>query len=60
LDQVALYAYGIQSGAVEALLIVNPRLADQPYYLPADLSIELPELTPAKPAQTGREVNLWG
>lgn len=60
LDQVALRAYGIQSGAVEALLLVNPGLADKPYHLPSGLAIELPELKRASTTKQSREVNLWG
>lgn len=60
IDQVAHAAYGLQSGAVEALLIVNPRLADQPYNLPAGLAILCPELKAPQSASNSREVNLWG
>ena len=60
LDQIAYEVYGIQSGAVEALLIVNPRLADQPYLLPANLAILLPTLTAKAATAKTREVLLWG
>lgn len=60
IDQVALAAYGIQSGAVEAILVVNPRLADQPYHLPAGLSIVLPDLKSPQSSPGSREVQLWG
>lgn len=58
IDQVAFAAYGIQAGAVEALLIKNPGLADLPITLPAYLAIELPELTIQK-RNRSREVPLW-
>lgn len=60
LDQVAFRAYGTQAGAVEALLLVNPRLGDQPFILPAGLAIELPKLKVTQASATDREVALWG
>lgn len=59
-DQVAQMAYGRQNGAVEALLIVNPGLADKGYNLVAGVAIFLPELTVARAQATSREVALWG
>lgn len=56
LDQVAQEAYGFQLGAVEALLIANPGLADLGLELPAGLAVLLPEL--ALPA-TVDEVQLF-
>lgn len=58
LDQVAWAAYGIQAGAVEALLVANPGLADMPYELPAYLAIELPDLL-LQNKNKSREVPLW-
>lgn len=65
LDQVAQEAYGFQLGAVEALLIVNPGLADQGIELPAGVVISLPVLVTRAPAlgstaTVSREAALWG
>jgi phage tail protein X len=60
IDQIALAAYGFQSGAVEAILIVNPRLADLPYNLPARLAVLIPDLLAPQSSRGGREVQLWG
>ena len=64
LDQIAWAAYGIQAGAVEAILVVNPGLADLAYELPAYLAIELPDLLVETSAGTTTttiqsEVDLW-
>lgn len=66
LDQIAQDVYGFQVGAVEALLIVNPGLADLGFELPAGAVINLPELgaRPARATSTtpvvSREAALWG
>lgn len=60
IDQVAQTVYGVQVGAVEALLVVNPGLADLPMELPASLAIVLPDLNVEEPTATSREVALWG
>ena len=59
LDQIAQSVYGVQVGAVEALLLVNPGIAALGVELPAELAVVLPEL--AKTTETtSREVSLWG
>jgi phage tail protein X len=68
LDEVAQSVYGFQSGAVEALLAVNPGLATlacarEDFVLPRGVAIILPQLlaassTTGASSSTG-EVNLW-
>lgn len=60
LDQIVHAVYGLQSGAVEAVLTYNHGLGDQPYILPADVAIELPPLTATAVNASSREVALWG
>ena len=65
LDQVAHAAYGLQLGAVEALLLANPGVADYGLELPAGVVLELPELVEATgaaatAASSRGEVALWG
>ena len=57
LDQIAWSAYGRQEGAVEALLVANPGLADLGFTLPQGVAIELPELDVKQ--GTAQEVLLW-
>ena len=56
LDAICFRHYGRQAGAVEAVLQANPGLAEYGPVLPADVTIELPELTTEEPADT---VRLW-
>lgn len=64
LDQVAQDVYGIQAGAVEALLVYNPGLAElasgPTLVLPAGLAILLPGLAVGEgDTRNPREVSLW-
>ncbi|WP_323119972.1 tail protein X [Burkholderia alba] len=57
-DEIAWKYYGAtDSGQVEAILAVNPGLADHGPVLPAGVMIVLPEQAAA--AQTVRGVKLW-
>ena len=58
LDYVCWKFYGQQSGAVEAVLLENPGLADMGPVLPANTVIALPELQ--KPASEVQPIRLWG
>lgn len=55
LDWVCWKYYGTMSGAVEAVLEANPRLADYGPVLPAGVLVSLPELP--EPVSDG--VSLW-
>lgn len=56
LDALCWLHYGRQSGAVEAVLDVNPGLADQGPVYPAGVLIALPDLPVPAPAAP---VRLW-
>lgn len=58
LDYVCWQHYGQQSGAVEAVLLANPGLADIGPVLPVNTEITLPELS--KPASEKQPIRLWG
>jgi len=58
LDYVCWRHYSQQSGAVEAVLLANPGLADLGEVLPTGTSITLPDL--AKPATELQPIRLWG
>jgi phage tail protein X len=60
LDQVAHASYGVQNGALEALLISNPGIAILGVHLPKGLAVLLPDLLASRSASTSREVALWG
>ncbi len=57
LDLICYRHYGRQSGAVEAVLEANPRLADADPVYPAGMRIVLPDL----PQPTAEEhlITLW-
>lgn len=57
LDYICWRHYGQQSGAVEAVLLANPGLADAGPVLALDTLIVLPEL--AKPASELQPIRLW-
>lgn len=57
LDYICWRHYGQQSGAVEAVLLANPGLADAGPVMPLDTVIVLPEL--AKPASELQPIRLW-
>ena len=56
LDHIVWLHYGICSGAVEAVLATNPKLAEHGFMLPSGLLITLPQYQP--PHQSQR-VALW-
>ena len=58
LDYVCWRFYSQQSGAVEAVLLANPGLADLGPVLPINTRITLPDL--AKPATELQPIRLWG
>ena len=58
LDYVCWKFYGQQSGAVEAVLLANPGLADLGPVLPANTAVLLPDLP--KPASEVQPIRLWG
>lgn len=58
LDYVCWKFYAQQSGAVEAVMLANPGLADAGAVLPTNTVIVMPEL--AKPATTIQPIRLWG
>jgi phage tail protein X len=58
LDYVCWKHYGQQSGAVEAVLLANPGLADLGEVLPTDTEVFLPDL--AQPATELQPIRLWG
>lgn len=57
LDYICWKHYGQQSGAVEAVLVANPGLADRGPVLPANVVILLPELP--KPVVEVQPIRLW-
>lgn len=57
LDYICWKYYGVQSGAVEAVLVANPGLADLGIVLPTNTEIALPELV--KPALEEQPIRLW-
>ncbi|ADO47406.1 tail protein X [[Enterobacter] lignolyticus] len=56
LDAICLRYYGRTEGAVESVLIANPRLAESGPVLPHGTMIELPEVNSSP---TVRSINLW-
>lgn len=58
LDFICWKFYGQQSGAVEAVLLANPGLADLGPVLPENTVVTLPELP--KPASEVQPIRLWG
>ena len=58
LDFVCWKFYRQQSGAVEAVLLANPGLADLGPVLPSNTLITLPDLP--KPASEVQPIRLWG
>lgn len=58
LDFICWKYYGQQSGAVEAVLLANPRLADLGAVIPANTVITMPDLP--KPASEAQPIRLWG
>lgn len=57
LDEICWRFYGVQSGAVEAVLVANPGLADLGEIIPINTTIMLPEIT--APAPADQPVRLW-
>lgn len=57
LDFICWKYYGQQSGAVEAVLLANPGLADLGPVLPINTEITLPVLT--QPARQAQPIRLW-
>lgn len=57
LDYICWKHYGQQSGAVEAVLLANPGLADLGPVLPINTTITLPVLT--QPARKAQPIRLW-
>ena len=57
LDLICYRHYGRQSGAVEAVLEANPRLADRGPVYPAGVRILLPDLR--QPSAEERLITLW-
>lgn len=57
LDYICWKHYGQQSGAVEAVLLANPGLADLGPVLPINTQITLPVL--AQPARQAQPIRLW-
>lgn len=57
LDFICWKVYGQQSGAVEAVLLANPGLADLGTVLPVNTDILLPELP--KPVEEVQPIRLW-
>lgn len=57
LDIICWRFYGQQSGAVEAVLVANPGLADLGPVLPINTRIILPALS--RPAQEVQPIRLW-
>ena len=58
LDYICWRQYGQQSGAVEAVLLANPGLADVGAVIPLDTVVVLPDLP--KPASEVQPIRLWG
>lgn len=57
LDYICWKFYGQQSGAVEAVLLANPGLADLGPVIPPNTEIVLPDL--AQPATEIQPIRLW-
>jgi phage tail protein X len=57
LDYICWVHYGQQSGAVEAVLLANPGLADLGAVLPPNTLVVLPAL--ARPASEVQPIRLW-
>lgn len=57
LDYICWKHYGQQSGAVEAVLVANPGLADLGPVYPAGVEILLPDLP--KPVAEVQPIRLW-
>lgn len=57
LDFICWKHYGQQSGAVEAVLVANPNLADLGPVLPINTEITLPVLS--EPAEVVQPIRLW-
>ena len=55
-DALCWRHYGRTQGLTELVLQANPGLAECGPFLPHGLEVELPDVTPAAPAQT---VQLW-
>lgn len=55
LDWICWKYYQQQAGAVEAVMLENPRLADHGPVFPAGIEIVLPEIS----TQTEESVTLW-
>ena len=58
LDYICWKFYGQQSGAVEAVLLANPGLADLGAVLPENTALTLPDLP--EPASEVQPIRLWG
>lgn len=56
LDHIVWRHYGVCSGAVEAVLATNPKLAEHGSILPSGLLITLPH---DQPPQKNQRVALW-
>ncbi|WP_318368557.1 tail protein X [Enterobacter sp.] len=56
LDQICTRYYGRTSGAVEAVLLANPGLADLGAVLPHGAAVDLPDVQSSPVTET---VNLW-
>ncbi|SKA81395.1 P2-like prophage tail protein X [Thiothrix eikelboomii] len=57
LDALCYAEYGAEHGTTEAVLAVNPILAQHPAVLPAGVVILLPDLQSSSPVKT--QVQLW-
>lgn len=57
LDALCYAEYGTEHGTTEAVLAVNPTLAQHPAVLPAGVVILLPDLQSSSPVKT--QVKLW-
>lgn len=58
LDSICHKHYGHVNGSVEAVLLANPGLAEQPPVLSAGIIIILPELQSASPS-ADNVISLW-
>ncbi|WP_068305269.1 tail protein X [Pararhodobacter sp. CCB-MM2] len=56
LDLICLREYGAQAGAVERVLVVNPRVAHIAHALPAGTEIVLPDIDLSV---SGSQPKLW-
>jgi len=57
LDALCYALYGAEHGTTEAVLAVNPQLAQLPAVLPEGVLIVFPDLEPPAPVQA--QVRLW-